>query len=66
MHICKVLEKLREDKLLINLKKVAMNINLKEIRDKIQENLNIWALVPLSLLERAQVAKNYICVHLNF
>ena len=43
-----------------------MNRNIKEIRDKIQENLNIWALVPLSLLERAQVAKNYIYAHLNF
>ena len=40
--------------------------NLQEIREKIRENIKIWALTPICLLERAQVAKNYMYVHLNY
>jgi hypothetical protein len=40
--------------------------NLHEIREKIQENIKIWALTPICLMERAQVAKSYMYAHLNY
>ena len=50
----------------INFGENSVNRNLKEIRDEIQRNLNIWAPVPICLMERAQIVKNFMYVHLNY
>ena len=46
--------------------KNAEKENLLKVKNKIDEVINIWALTPLSLIERSQVAKTYMYSNLNY